>query len=219
MRNEFYFQIEVSNEQLEYATKLVEHSIQHHSVSDIFQNDPDGKKRQREFRLTGTLGEVMFADAYELKRPHRSFGAVDGQDDGQDFLLEIDGKTYSFDIKSMGRKNNIFKENYVLNLPSYQMQKSSSLTDYYYCISLHQFNERYIASFIGFVSKKEIQLGKTGVLYQSGTKRIKDDGKFFTFQRDTYEVDFKDISTPLLTPRIKNLAGFQLKKILAPFKK
>lgn len=74
------FQIEVSDEEKEYAIKLVDYSIIHHPVKDIFANDPNAMKRQREFRYTGTLGEVVFADVYGLSRPKRSFGAIDGQD-------------------------------------------------------------------------------------------------------------------------------------------
>ena len=122
--NEFYFQFKVSQEQINYANKLVDYSIENHPVSDIFSNDPGGKARQREFRFTGTLGEIVFADSYDLERPNKSFGAVDGQDYGQDFLLSLNGLELSFDIKTMGRKNNQFRENYVLNLPKYQMERN-----------------------------------------------------------------------------------------------
>ncbi|WP_159469124.1 hypothetical protein [Dyadobacter sp. 3J3] len=220
MINEFFFQFYVSEEQKEYASQLVEYSILNHPVADIFSSDPNGKERQREFRFTGTLGEVVFADSYNLERPKRSFGAIDGQDNGQDFLLNINGKQMSCDVKSMGRKNNNFRENYVLNLPKYQMDKDSVVTDYYFCISLHKdFKNKYIASFIGYVSKSEIQNGKIGILYEAGTKRIKDDGGYFTFQRDTYEIDFKDISTPILNDSIRKLDGFLIKTIQPPFNK
>lgn len=220
MINDFYFQFKVNNEQLKYAEELVEYSILNHPVSDIFSNDPNGKERQREFRLTGTLGEVVFADAYGLKRPSRSFGAIDGQDYGQDFLLEVQNKKMSFDVKTMGRKNNNFRENYVLNLPKYQMDKDSVITDYYFCISLHKnSSNNFMASFIGYVSKVEIMSSKLGILYKAGTKRIKDDGGFFIFQRDTYEVDFKDISTPFLNDKIRNFDDFQIKHIQPAFKK
>lgn len=64
-----YFIIEVTAEQQAYAKSLVEYSIANHPVKDIFADDPDGKRRQFEFRYTGTLGEVVFADAYRLQRP------------------------------------------------------------------------------------------------------------------------------------------------------
>lgn len=209
--NEFYFQIYVTDEQKKYAIELVDYSIAHHPVTDIFANDPDGKKRQREFRYTGSLGEVVFADAYGLPRPKRSFGAVDGQDFGQDFQLTVNGISESIDVKTMHRKNNSFKANYVLNLPSYQVHKSMSLTDNYFCISLHENAQGVtVATFIGFVSKKAVTDGLTGDLFKAGTKRIKEDNTYFTFMRDTYEVMFKDIASPLLTDTIRNLPGFKL---------
>lgn len=218
MRNENYFDVEVSQEQLSYAKELVQYSIDNHPVSDIFSNDPGGKQRQFEFRLTGTLGEVMFADIYAMPRPTRSFGAIDGQDYGQDFNFSEIGKEYSIDVKSMRRKSNKFRTNYVLNLPKYQMDRDFIRTDFYFCISLFEKSPNtFIASFLGYVSKLEIQDGKLGILYKSGTKRIKDDGGTFIFQRDTYEVDFKDITTPF-KPRTSNLPGFSEYKILNPYK-
>ena len=50
-------------EQLQTANELVDYSLLHHPVKDVFADDPNGKTRQREFRLTGTLGEIVFADA------------------------------------------------------------------------------------------------------------------------------------------------------------
>ncbi|MCC5945957.1 MAG: hypothetical protein JJT94_13580 [Bernardetiaceae bacterium] len=219
MRNQFFFQIEVLKGQINLANELVDYSIAHHPVQDIFAKDPDGLKRQREFRFTGTLGEIVFADAYHLPRPTRSFGAIDGQDFGQDFLLSVNGSEKSLDIKSMARKNNHFRTNYVLNIPAYQMKRKHIVTDYYFCISIHQNDNHYIASFLGYVSKKEIENGKVGVLYKAGTRRIKDNGGSFVFQRDTYEVDFKDITSPLLTSSIQKMRGYKQKTLLQPYKK
>lgn len=219
MRNEFFFQIDVSSSQIALANQLVDYSIENHPITDIFSKDPDGKARQREFRFTGTLGEILFADAYQLRRPTKSFGAIDGQDFGQDFMLEINGLKRSFDVKSMGRKNNFFRTNYVLNLPAYQMRRAEVVTNDYFCISIHKTEQKLIASFLGSVSKSEIETGKIGILYQAGTKRIKDDGGSFVFQRDTYEVDFKDITTPMLTEKIKKMSGFQTRKLLPAFVK
>ena len=219
MRNKFFFQIGISHEQVEFANQLVDYSLANHPIADIFGKDPNGQERKREFRFTGSLGEIVFADAYGLPKPTRSFGAIDGQDFGQDFVLLINGQPKSFDIKSMSRKNNNFRENYVLNLPAYQMQRVSVITDYYFCVSIHQVEKQHIASFLGYVSKHEIEDGTIGLMYKAGTKRIKDDGGSFTFQRDTYEVDFKDISSPIINDRIKAMSLFQQKKILSPFLK
>lgn len=204
-----FFAIAVSQEQKEYARRIVEYSIAHHPVSDIFANDPDGKRRQFEFRFTGSLGEVVFADAYQLPRPTRSFGAVDGQDFGQDFQLPYNGKTASIDVKSMHRKSNRFLENYVLNIPGYQINKDVSLTDYYFCISLHDYNGVTFASFLGLIDKRKVLDGEVGDLFVCGTTRMRQDGTSFRFMRDTYEVMFRYFLAPPITPHIEALPGFR----------
>lgn len=210
MNNEFYVQIAVTEEQKKYAMELVDYSIAHHPVTDIFANDPDGKRRQREFRYTGSLGEVVFADAYELPRPTRSFGAIDGQDFGQDFILILNQKECSIDVKSMHRKSNLFLENYVLNIPSYQIHKSISKTEYYFCMSFHEENLITYATFMGFIKKEDVLSGKIGDLFKQGTRRIREDNTSFVFMRDTYEIMFKYISTPLVTEHIKNMVGYKV---------
>jgi len=217
MINKGFFQIDVSDEQVGQANSLVDYSIEYHTVADVFEHDPNGKKRQREFRFTGTLGEIIFADTYGLERPAKSFGAIDGQDFGQDFVLTLNGERKSFDIKTMKRKSNNFRTNYVLNIPAYQMSKPLVITDYYFCISIHQNSlKKWIASFLGYVSKSEIEKGKTGILYKAGTSRIKDDKDSFVFQRDTYEVRFEEIISPVIYPEIKQKAGYQWKNLLPP---
>lgn len=209
MNDQFVFELEVSDEQKKYAIGLVDYSIAHHPVTDIFANDPDGKKRQREFRYTGTLGEVVFADAYGLPRPIRSFGAIDGQDYGKDFLLELNNESFSIDIKSMHRKSNYFKENYVLNIPAYQLHKEFSLTDYYFCISFHDADHTSYATFLGYIKKEKVLAGLIGDLFVEGTQRIREDDTAFTFMRDTYEIMFKDIEPPHVTDAIKTKPGFK----------
>lgn len=208
----YVFQLAVSEEQKSYAMNLVDYSIANHPVTDIFAHDPDGKKRQREFRFTGTLGEVVFADAYNLTRPTRSFGAIDGQDNGQDFLLKLNEELYSIDIKSMHRKSNRFRANYVLNIPAYQLKKEFSITDYYFCISFHDDQNVTYATFLGFIKKEDVLNGKIGDLFVQGTRRIREDNTYFTFLRDTYEIMFKHIEPPLVPDSIKSKPGF--KKIL-----
>ena len=209
MEKKPYFQILVTEEQKEYARKIVEYSIEHHPVTDIFANDPDGKKRQFEFRYTGSLGEIVFADAYDLKRPSRSFGAIDGQDNGQDFMLVINNESFSIDVKTMHRKNNFFLENYVLNIPSYQLHKEFSITDYYFCISLHDYGAKTYATFLGFIKKSDVLDGTIGDLFVKGTKRIRQDNSSFPFQRDTYEIMFRHITPPIITEKIKRMRGYK----------
>ena len=214
MTDRYVFQVGVTPEQKQYAIGLVDYSIANHPVTDIFANDPDGKKRQREFRYTGTLGEVVFADVYGLQRPTKSFGAIDGQDFGQDFLLKINQDSFSIDVKSMHRKSNIFRDNYVLNIPSYQLHKEFSKTDYYFCISFHNDNDAAYATLLGFINKNDVLAGKIGDIFLKGTQRIREDNTSFTFQRDTYEIMFKHITPPFVSEQIKQLPGFKRIDIL-----
>ncbi len=207
MRNEYYFSIEVKKEQITYAQKLVDYSLKHHPVSNIW--DENKKKDTPRLRMTGTTGEVVFADVYRLPRPVRSYGALDGQDYGKDFVLTIGGKSVNFDLKTMHRKSNRFYRKYVLNIPARNIRRQDSLTDHYFCISLHDEGSKVIASFLGFFDKKEVLSGAIGILYPKGSKRVRADQTSFVFQEDTYEVFFEDLYSPFLSPRIEKMDGFR----------
>jgi hypothetical protein len=210
---QLFFQLPINNEQVKYAQELVNHSLAAHKIPNIW----DGKNNRNateELRFTGTLGEILFADAYQLPRPLRSFGADDGQDFGKDFELLVDGVLKKIDIKTMRRKSDYFRADYVLNLPARQLQKPNSLTDCYFHISLHQNEqENYIASFLGWVEKQEILTGKIGILYPKNSSRTRGNGTKFTFTEDTYEVDFADFRPAPIFPSLQNLAGFTQKFI------
>lgn len=213
MRNQFYFQVNVSPEQVLYAKKLVEYSMQHHKIPNIWDSTNQAK-RTVELRFTGSLGEIVFADTYGLERPNRSFGADDGQDLGRDFQMEIAGKLQSFDIKSMRRKNNVFYADYVLNIPANQLHRLNSLTDYYFHISLHEIaaNE-FIASFVGYVKKEEITKGIIGNFYTAGATRTRGNGTTFPFYNDTYEIDLKDFTSPPINDNIRKKLGYAERRI------
>lgn len=209
MRNNFYFQIEVSAEQVAFAEALVKHSLLHHPISNIWDKHDDKKAKTSEFRFTGSLGEVVFADLYQQPRKTRAFGAIDGQDFGQDFQLVIDDLIQNIDTKAMQRKSGFFKKNYVLNIPASQLHRLDSLTDKYYCISFHQQENIWYASVLGFIAKHEILESKIGIFYAQNTTRIRNDQTTFIFNEDTYEIDFQDISTPIITPYIQQFKGFK----------
>ncbi len=213
MNNQFYFSIQVQTEQILYAKALVEYSLKHHPVHNIW--DKNKKAETQKLRMTGTIGEIVFADTYKLNRPTKSFGAIDGQDYGKDFELILKEKAFNFDVKTMHRKSNVFFKDYVLNIPARNIQRKESMTDYYYCISLHEIKEteQMIASFLGYISKKDILNGKIGKLYKQGTERIRADKSSFAFYEDTFEVFFKNIKTPFISQRIEGFKGFK-KKIL-----
>lgn len=211
MSNEFYIQLTVTDEQKAYARQLVEYSLAHHRVANIWDKSTDKKINTRILRYTGSLGEVVFADLYQLPRPQRSFGAVNGQDWGQDFVLKTEDSFFSLDIKSMKRQSGTLGADYVLNIPASQLHKPGSRTTHYFCLSFHQ-SERggTIASLLGFVDKQAVEGGTLGSLYQAGTRRVRADQSDFIFHENTYEILFQDISSPLLTDRIRQLSGFKL---------
>lgn len=209
MTNEFYIQINVTDEQKSYARQLVEHSLAHHRVANIWDKSEDKKSHTRMLRFTGSLGEIVFADLYQLSRPMRSFGATDGQDWGQDFVLKTDEGFFSLDIKAMKRQTGTLGADYVLNIPASQLHKPGSRTTHYFCLSFHQSSQRgTVASLIGFLDKEAVEKGVLGNLYKAGTKRIRANQTDFTLQQDTYEVLFKDISPPIITKNITKLLDY-----------
>jgi hypothetical protein len=211
LSNEFYIQLSVTDEQKAYARHLVEYSLAHHRVANVWDKSVDKKTNTRILRYTGTLGEVVFADLYQLPRPLRSFGAVDGQDWGQDFVLQTDEGFFSLDIKAMKRQSGTLGSDYVLNIPASQLHKPNSRTTHYFCLSFHQ-SDRHgtVTSLLGFVDKQAVETGTLGTLYEAGTRRVRADKSEFVFHESTYEILFQDISSPLLSDRIRQLPGFKV---------
>ncbi|KAA6439246.1 hypothetical protein FEM33_13290 [Dyadobacter flavalbus] len=206
-----YIQISVSEEQKLSARELVEHSLKHHPVSNIWDRHAEKLSQTRILRFTGSLGEILFADCYHLPRPTRSFGATDGQDWGQDFLIKTEEHTFSVDIKSMKRKSGILAPDYVLNIPASQLNKPGSKTSHYFCVSFHQCETNgTVASMLGFVDKPALENGSIGQFYKCGTMRARSDGSSFVFNENTYEVLFQEIDPPVITPFIRRLKGFRI---------
>ena len=126
------------------------------------------------------------------------------------------------DVKTMRRDNNELYGNYVMNIPSYQLQKENSLTEYYYCVSIHldkvvvvknEFQKKYIASFVGYAKRDLILNNAIGCLYKKDSIRVNKNHSF-QFINDTYEVEFKDLEGPIITDNIPKINGFQEKKII-----
>ena len=70
-----FFQIEATDEQIEYTTHIVRYSIENHTVPNIWDRD-ESKKRQTSFyRFIGSLGEVLFADTYGIPR-HKNLSGL-----------------------------------------------------------------------------------------------------------------------------------------------
>ena len=203
MRNESCFRFRVTDEQVQYANQLVEYSIEHHPVSDVFSQDPAdsnglyGVDRKRVYRFRGTLGEVLFADIYDQPRPKRSYGAIDGQDFGKDFSIPFNGQDLVVDLKTMHRNVWRSSAHFVLDLPAYQLDKPESQTQCYFHISLiYQESDLHSidAVFVGYIPKREVK--QYGELFPAGTNRVKDNGGKVPFHRDTYEIMFGDFISP-----------------------
>ncbi|WP_247232238.1 hypothetical protein [Telluribacter sp. SYSU D00476] len=210
LKNEYYIQIQVTDEQKAYARRLVEHSLRHHQVANIWDAHSNRPLHTRLLRYTGSLGEVVFADIYQLARPRKAFGAVNGQDWGQDFVLQTENSIFSLDVKSMKRRSGRLGADYVLNIPSSQLHKPGSRTSHYFCLSFHQSERRgTVASLLGFIDKGAVENKELGTLYPAGTERRRADGTTFRFEEDTYEILFGDISSPLLTERIRRWPGYR----------
>ena len=206
-----YIQSSVRAEQKLAARKLVEHSLAHHRVSNLWDKAQVLPASTRMLRFTGTLGEIVFADSFHLPRPSRSFGAVDGQDWGQDFLIRSELMDFAVDVKSMKRRAGNLAGDYVLNIPSSQLNKPGSKTTHYFCISFHQSEiAGTVASLLGFIDKSALQNGEIGKFYAAGTRRVRADGTAFTFNEDTYEILFNEISPVTPTAYIRSLKGFRI---------
>ncbi len=206
-----YIQISVNEIQKTFARNLVEYSLLHHKITNIWDHQITMHDKTRILRYTGTLGETVFADAYHLPRPEKSFGAHDGQDWGQDFLIPSDDFQFALDIKSMKRMNGSLQKKYVLNIPSSQLHKVKSVTTHYFCISFHQCpTNGTVASLLGFIEKDALKKGEIGIYYPANTKRIRQDKSHFVFNEDTYEVFFQDLKPPILTESMQLLKGFKI---------
>ncbi|MCF2446398.1 hypothetical protein L0657_20740 [Dyadobacter sp. CY345] len=211
MRNTFYIQISVSDEQKRFARQLVEYSLRHHKISNIWDHHDERLSKTRMLRYTGTLGEIVFADLYHLPRPSKSFGDSNGQDWGQDFLIRSDDQNFSVDIKSMKRRSGDLSSNFVLNIPAHQLHKLGSKTSHYFCISFHQSESRgTIASLVGFIDKEALEKGEIGIFYKAGSKRSRQDSTSFIFYEDTYEIFLGDIDSPVLTDFVRSVKGFKI---------
>ncbi|REA64137.1 hypothetical protein DSL64_00860 [Dyadobacter luteus] len=212
LNNGTYVQISVSENQKIFARQLVEHSLHHHKVANIWDRQLSEFSKSRLMRYTGTLGEVVFADAYHLPRPVHSFGASSGQDLGQDFeITSSDSHKFSIDIKSMKRHSGVLSGHYVLNIQAVQLHRNNSKTSHYFCISFHQSEkEGTIASLLGFVDKQSLEDGHLGSLFKAGTIRARADGSSFVLRADTYEIMLSEIAPPVITDYITRLPGFKI---------
>jgi len=229
----------MSLEQIESAMNFALYSLKEHHVSniwdphqpivnnDIFWNQ--NKKQDFMRRFIGTLGEIAFADYYNLPRPAKSFGAVNGQDYGSDFHFFLRDRSFVtreiiVDLKTMRRDSYHVKKEYVQNLSEYTISRIDSLTGLYFSNTLiiskyientfHLFDEQIsfnfnspslLMLFSGYINKADIL--KNAILFPANTIRtrgnIQTSNSTFSFTHATYEIMFKHLSRPWLVPNKK----------------
>lgn len=119
-------------EQVLYANKLVADSFQLHTTSNYW--DKQRPEKTQKARFTGAICEIAFADIHQLKRPTKTFGAVDGQDNGIDFILPNNG--LKIDVKAMQRNTLFLRNDFAFNLCALQAFRPTIQTEQYYCMSV-----------------------------------------------------------------------------------
>lgn len=196
--------IRVTGEQVDTARTMVMRSLEDHHVANIWDKKTPEKTEQ--FRMTGSLGEIVFADAFGLPRPSVSFGATDGQDYGIDFEIPLPepGRAtgqvlrptcFLVNVKTMHRKSAHVRPDYALNIPVKDVERKDILTDIFYHISLvgkdplaptH-------AVFVGYVHRDALIDGVVGIRRERGDLVERANGTRFTLHSSIYEVPFGDL--------------------------
>ena len=157
------FDINVSNEQLAFASNMVE------NYNFGNRGYADGNKSEQE---TGIIGQTVFADLIGQERP----SGENGFDGGFDFV--INGKRV--DIKTMGRTVPM-KDNYVHNFVGCQKKYDA---EYYVFASYNKKTE--VLTICGYIDKESFF--EKADFFAEGTKRTRTDGTSFKTKADLYEI-------------------------------
>ena len=133
-----------------------------------------------EQQLTGLIGEYIVY--YHLKKVKPNLSQ---KEDGFDGGIDIIHNSVRIDVKTMGR-NSFVRGEYVNNF--YVMQQKYACDVLVFC-SYHKTQK--VIEICGWINKKD--LPKKGIFYQAGTKRLRNNGTFFLFRQDNYEVKNQDL--------------------------
>lgn len=152
------------------STFLQSHSLGNRGVED-------GTFEQQ---LTGLIGEYIVY--YHLKREKPDLSK---KEDGFDGGIDIVHNGVRIDVKTMGR-NSYVRGEYVNNF--YVMQQKYDCDVLTFC-SYHKSQQ--VIEICGWIHKNE--LSEKGIFYKAGSKRLRDNGTFFHFRQDNYEVKNKDL--------------------------
>lgn len=213
------FSIQVTDEQKAFAKELTSYSFKHHPVKNI-ENDIDdngillnNKEKWLSSRFLGTLGEIVFADVYGLPRKTKSYGAIDGQDMGIDFVVNhiVTKQPIYIDIKTMHRnESKRFMGYHVVNIPARYVDDPFYQTNCFVALSYYpKIEDRMF--FCGSVKKDEVvskcnrehngnsRIGQKltektlGAFWARGDERIRANGSVFRFAHDVYEVEYHNM--------------------------
>ena len=165
------FDINVTEEQIQYATDMVER------FNFGQRGYGDGNKREQ---LTGILGQTVFADLVNDNRPNGETGF----DGGKDFEINLK----RVDIKTMTRKVPM-RPYFVHNFVGYQKEYQ---VDYYIFASFN--TKAKILTICGYVEKDEFF--RLADFFPKGSLRTRADGTSFRTFAPLYEIKQENLHSP-----------------------
>lgn len=189
-------------EQIEYANAAIERSLNYKFSNYLEPHSQDGIIGKT-WRFFGFLGEVLFADAYELSRPKESFG-LNGQDEGIDFIIN----GYKVDVKTTQLRSVPTSAHQLSFKPNARVVGKAN-TDYYFFISIHEANSVYTAYFAGGALSKAIREGHIGTAFKKGDKMPYNKVREY----DGIALNATEFTPIKITPILQRLPNFQIAKL------
>jgi hypothetical protein len=195
-------------EQVQYANEAVARSLKT-NFTDYWNAPNEQADAAKSWRFDGFLGEVLFADAYQLPRPTECYG-LNGQDEGRDFMLS----GANIDVKTTSRRKPPYNAKSLSFMPSLRcIDNSNSLTNHYFFISLYEQDGVYTAWFAGSISRADLQNRKVGKEYKTGEKIAFSgrDGISYSapIAKDCIRLDATELKPVRITPQLEKLFNFQ----------
>jgi len=196
-------QFKVAAEQIVYTQKIVQHSLENHSASNIWA---DGGKTYH-YRLTGTLGEVIFADLYDLPRPKLAFGAVGGQDFGRDFVL-AGGR--NIDVKTSMQRTPTLKDEHGVLIKKMQINDVKNQTDIYYFLRLYAVGWDLFCMAFGTLLASDVKAGRVGKLKLNGEITQRGNGAVWVNDNDCFDIKISELTAIKPNKKMESLGDYKL---------
>ena len=172
------------------------------SIADVWAKS----EKTYQHRLTGTLGEVLFADAFGLERPMRSFGAAGGQDYGSDFVL---GGRH-IDVKTIMQRVSSVASNYNQNINTSQIDAPNSKTDNYIFIRLCTSGWAVTCFMVGSIDAAALKARKAGILRHAGEVIKRDNGASWSVERELIDIKVADLNPIRVTASLSKMPNFKI---------